>query len=226
MAFDTTATAAVDRLHRMRGAAIAREYTCLAGVDRGYQTIWSGRPGVWIHGRVIDLGRRPDVGRAAPQTAGQARMDRRISVADVNAYFARHGYAPATVADVAADLDCMHHIAYEVLNESGQFVAVVRAAGNAANLYVPRGHEHDIRREDKLSPVHRAIFDVLQAHGEKMDAGQLAAAAGCHKSAIVRAAKRWPDIFQSEVWRGGGQGRGRGRALFVWIVGQKNGGAD
>ena len=58
--------AALDRLDRMRGAQVAREYTDWAGIDRGYQTIWSGRPGIWIRGRVIDLGRRPDTGRAAP----------------------------------------------------------------------------------------------------------------------------------------------------------------
>lgn len=205
MAFDTTATAAVDRLHRMRGAAIAAEYTCLAGLDRGYRTIWSGRPGVWLRGRVIDLGRRPDTSRPPrPQDQPAGTGDDRpadLVIRDIKRYFFKRGNQPASIADVAAAIGLTYTGTYAYLRRADLFQCVRKGGGPVISLYVARVAE-DVPAESvaelqlaTLTPAGRRMVAALRDQAEPLRSNLLADAAGVSMPIVRRYVRECPGVF-------------------------------
>lgn len=208
MAFDTTATAAVDRLHRMRSAAIAAEYTCLAGLDRGYRTIWSGRPGVWLRGRVIDLGRRPDTSRPPrpqdqPAGAGDDQPAETV-IRDIKRYFFKRGNQPASVADVAAAIGLTYSGTYAYLRRADLFQCVRRGGGKLISLYVARTPENAPEKSaaelqlETLTPGGRRMAAVLQGRAEPLRFNVLADAAGVSEPIVRRYVRECPGVFRGE----------------------------
>lgn len=208
MAFDTTATAAVDRLHRMRGAAIAKEYTCLAGLDRGYRTIWSGRPGVWLRGRVIDLGRRPDTSRPPrpqDQPAGTGDdMPAGTAIRDIKRYFFKHGNEPATVADVADAIGLTYSGTYAYLRRADLFRCVRQGGGRSVSLFVVRlpedgaGASAAELQMATLTPSGRRMVDALRAQVRPISSSALADAAGVSVQIVRRYVNECPDVFLAD----------------------------
>ena len=218
--------AALDRLDRMRGAQVAREYTDWAGIDRGYQTIWSGRPGVWIRGRVIDLGRRPDTGRAAPahlraQNSTKPAPRRAANAAlhedDILRFFAGRNNTPATVKEIAAALPISEAQVFRVLSESRRIVIVYKAGGGGKpSLHAPAGApvEIDVRRTMALGE--RAIYETLIAAGGEMTAADLADATGFSQSLISRATRGRADLFCVEKRKIEVNGT-KTRRAYIWL---------
>ena len=147
---------AVDRLQRARSAAIAREYVCLAGVDRGRCMIWSGRANIYYFAHIIDIGRRPHVSRPAPPEADPAPVVEEPQVLPpgdtmrrVLTWMAENGNEPATSQQIAEGLGLSAvRLRYVLQKQSARYLRKVGSVANAAGgppsyLYVaidPEAH--------------------------------------------------------------------------------------
>lgn len=212
---DVDPVAAVERLDRMRGAAIAHEYTCLAGVSRGRRRIWSGRPGIWYDAHVIDLGRRPETGRMAPEETPE-NEPLPATVDNIMAVFRRRDNQPARVADIADALGSTKNQVYKRLERTDRFRKISRGAGNSANYYVPASVAVDATGvEYTLSPTLRKLYETLAERG-RMPVDELMALTGLTNPSIHRACKQRPDIFAKEVKVV--TNKHGSRRAYVWLV--------
>lgn len=191
----------VQRLYRARKEAIRQDYETLAGIDRGRRLIWSGRPGVWYHARVIDLGRRPDVSRL-PSRRDMAEDTRTADdvVADMRRYFFKRGNAPASIREVADAMGMGYTGVFAYLRRADLFECVRKGGGCSISLYVARDAHAPARSAadlqfDTLTPSGRRMVAALQAHGDFMRSDALAAAANVSKPIARRYANECDAVF-------------------------------
>ena len=147
---------------RERGAALGKEYTGLAGVDRGRRRIWSGHHHIWYDtAHIIDLGRRPDTARkprpaATPDQSGLFSPSVGGLVGRLLAWFADNDNRPATAKEMAAAAGCSAPHMSKVLRAEGADLfckvgfSVRSNGGPSAALYAAVDTDADI--EGRIRP--------------------------------------------------------------------------
>ena len=153
---------AVDRLRRARSTAIAREYTSIAGVDRGRRMIWSGRANIYYFAHIIDIGRRPHVSRPAPPEADPVPVVEELQVLPpgdtmrrVLTWMVKNGNEPATSQQIADGIGLSAvRLRYVLQKQSARYLRKVGSVANAAggppsHLYVAIDAEAHLSIESK-----------------------------------------------------------------------------